>query len=88
MKASDVARGFFLTSSMFSIGLREVPALLFSRRARRAVRGLVILRRAYEYVVEMAALEGVQPAPRPYYEAYVDALTILGARASSVAKAL
>jgi hypothetical protein len=52
------------------------------------VRALVILRRAYEYVVVMAALEGVQPVPRPYYEAYVDALTILGARATSVAKAL
>jgi hypothetical protein len=88
MKANDLVRGFALTGGVFSIGLREVPALLFSRRARRAVRGLVILRRAYEYVVVMAALEGVQPAARPYYEAYVDALTILGARATSVAKAL
>jgi hypothetical protein len=88
MKASYTVSGLTLTGRVFPIGLREVPALLFSRRARRAVRGLVILRRAYEYVVVMAALEGVQPDPRPYYEAYVDALNILGARATSVARAL
>jgi hypothetical protein len=73
---------------VFSIGLREVPTLMFSRRARRAVRGLVILRRAYEYLVVMAALQGVEPVPSAYYEAYVDALNILGARATSVARSL
>jgi hypothetical protein len=88
MKANGLVGGFALTGGVFSIGLREVPALLFSRRARRAVRGVVILRRVYEYVVVMAALEGVQPTARPYYDAYVDALTILSARATSVAKAL
>ncbi len=76
MKASDVVRGSAPTGRVFFTGLREVPALLFSRRARRAVRGLVILRRVHEYVVVMAALEGVQPVRRPYYEAYVDVLTI------------
>jgi len=58
MKASDLVRGFALTGGVFSIGLREVPALLFSRRAKRAVRGLVILRRAYEYVVCDGSLGG------------------------------
>ncbi len=32
--------------------------LLFNRRARRAVLGLVMLRRAYEHVLVMAALGG------------------------------
>jgi hypothetical protein len=71
--------------------LRELtfPAcLLFNRRARRAVRGLVMLRRAYEHVLVMAALEGAREIRMPYYEAYVDALEILGARALFVAGAL
>jgi len=85
MKASDAVNGFVLTGRVFSIGLREVPTLMFSRRA---VRGLVILRRAYEYLVVMAALQGVEPVPSAYYEAYVDALNILGARATSVARSL
>ena len=88
MKASDAVNGFVLTGRVFSSGLREVPTLMFSRRARRAVRGLVILRRAYEYLVVMAALQGVEPVPSAYYEAYVDALNILGARATSVARSL
>ena len=62
--------------------------LLFNRRARRAVLGLVMLRRAYEHVLVMAALEGAREIRRPYYEAYVDALEILGARALFVAGAL
>ena len=88
MKISDAVNGFALTGRAFPISLRELPALLVSSRARRAVRGLVVLRRAYEYVVVRAALEGVQPDPNPYYEAYVDALNGLGARASSVARSL
>jgi hypothetical protein len=88
MKASEAMNGCVLTGRVFSIGLREMPALLFSRRARRAVRGLVILCRAYEYVLVMAALEGARPVSTAYYEAYVDALNILGARATSVARAL
>jgi hypothetical protein len=88
MNTSDAVSRFALAGRAFPIGLHEVPTLLFSRRARRAVRGLVILRRAYEYVVVMATLEGVQPDPRPYYEAYVDALNILGTRATSVASSL
>ena len=62
--------------------------MLFNRRARRAVLGLVMLRRAYEHVLVMAALEGAREIRRPYYEAYVDALEILGARALFVARAL
>lgn len=68
--------------------MREASTLLFSRRARRAVHGMVMLRRAYEYVLVMATLEGVRPVRRPYYEGYVDALNILGARAVLIAKAL
>ena len=48
--------------------------------------GLVMLRRAYEHVLVMSALEGVRGAPSPYYEDYVDALNILGARATLIAK--
>jgi hypothetical protein len=62
--------------------------LLFNRRARKVVLGLVKLRRAYEHVLVMAALEGAREVRRPYYEAYVDALEILGARALFVAGAL
>jgi hypothetical protein len=65
-----------------------VSSLLFNRRARRAVRGLVLLRRAYEHVLVMATLEGVRPVRRPYYEDYVDALNILGARAVLIARSL
>jgi hypothetical protein len=36
----------------------------------------------------MAVLEGSRAVPGPYYEAYVDALEILGARALLVAKIL
>jgi hypothetical protein len=88
MKASEAVNRFALTSRVFRIGLSEVPTLMFSRRARRAIRGLVILRRAFEYVVVTAALEGAQPVPLVYYEAYVDALDILDARATTVARSL
>jgi hypothetical protein len=62
--------------------------LLLNRRARQAVHGLVMLRRAHEHVLVMAALEGVRADRRPYYEGYVDALEILGTRALWVARAL
>jgi hypothetical protein len=52
------------------------------------VHGLVMLRRAYEHVLVMAALEAVRPERGPYYEDYVDALTILGARAAVIARSL
>jgi hypothetical protein len=52
------------------------------------VHGLRMLRRAYEHVLVMATLEGVRPVRRPYYEGYVDALTILGARAALIARSL
>jgi hypothetical protein len=68
----------------FSSGL----SLLFSRRARRAVRGVGLLRRSHEHLVLMAILEGSKAVPEPYYEAYLDALEILGARALLVAKTL
>jgi hypothetical protein len=69
----------------FSFGL---VALVFSRRARRAVRGVDLLRRSHEHLVLMAVLEGSRPVPGPYYEGYLDALEILGARALLVAKTL
>jgi hypothetical protein len=55
---------------------------LFNSRARETVRGLATLRRTYEYVLVRAALD------EQYYEAYVDALEIVSARALWVAKAL
>jgi hypothetical protein len=67
---------------------REVVYLLFSRHARRTVYGLVVLRRIHEYVLIRAALEGTQDDRETYYEGYVDALEILGARALLLAKAL
>jgi hypothetical protein len=65
-----------------------VVDLLFSRRVRQGVEGLVVLRRVYEYVFVMAALEGAREVRRPCYEGYVDALEILGARALLIAKSL
>ena len=65
--------------------LQELAVLLFSRRARRTVHGRVRLRRAYEYVLVMAVMEGTRPT-RPYYEGYVDALNLLGAKAASIAR--
>jgi hypothetical protein len=85
---SSVVTGFIMTGCVFPGNMREVLTLLFSRRARRAVHGLVMLRRAYEHVLVMATLEGVRPVRRPYYEGYVDALTILGARAALIARSL
>jgi hypothetical protein len=61
---------------------------LFNSRARETVRGLATLRRTYEYVLVMAALEGARENGERYYEAYVDALEIVSARALWVAKAL
>jgi hypothetical protein len=66
----------------------QLVCLLLNRRARQAVHGLVMLHRAYEHVLVMAALEGVRDDRRVYYEGYVDALEILGARALWVARAL
>ena len=82
---SNTVNGFALTGWLCP---QEVLCLLFSRRARRAVHGLVMLRRAYEYLLVMATLEGVRPVRRPYYEDYVDALNILGARAVMIARNL
>ena len=61
---------------------------LFNSRARQTVRGLAMLRRTYEYVLVMAALEGAREDRALYYEGYVDALELLGARALWVAKTL
>jgi hypothetical protein len=68
--------------------LERWPALLFDQRARQAVYGLVMLRRAFEHVLVMAVMEGVQPTHRPYYDGYVDALNILGAKAALIARTL
>jgi hypothetical protein len=87
MKSNPV-NGFALTGWLWPQDIHEVLCLLFSRRARRAVHGLVMLRRAYEYLLVMATLEGVRPVRRPYYEDYVDALNILGARALMIARNL
>jgi hypothetical protein len=83
--ASNLVNGFTRTAGLCP---REVLTLLFNRRARRAVHGLVMLRRAYEHVLVIATLEGVRPVRRPYYEDYVDALNILGARAAWIARSL
>jgi hypothetical protein len=61
---------------------------LFNSRARETVQGLAMLRRTYEYVLVMAALEGARENRERYYEAYVDALEIVSDRALWVAKAL
>ncbi len=70
----------------FSIGLRGLVTLLLSRRARRAVSGLMMLRRVYEYVLLMATVEGVQPVRRPHYQGYLDAMNVLAAKAALIAK--
>jgi hypothetical protein len=80
--------GHTLTGRAGPIGWRELARLLFSGRARRALGGLMMLRRAYDHVFVMATLEGVRPIRRPYYEAYVDALNILAAKATLIAKVL
>ena len=72
----------------FSIGMRGLATLLLSRRARRALRGLIMLRRVYGYVLLMATVESGQPVRRPHYQGYVDALNILAAKASLIAKTL
>ena len=71
-----------------SLGLRGLATLLLSRRARRVLIGLMMLRRVYEYVLLMAIVEGVQPVRRPDYQGYVDALTVLAAKATLIAKTL
>jgi hypothetical protein len=65
-----------------------VMGSMFNSRARQTLRGLATLRRTYEYVVVMAALEGARDNRDRYYEAYVDALEIVSARALWVANAL
>jgi hypothetical protein len=71
------------------LGRLALPALLlFDSHARDTIHGLKLLRRAYEHVLVRAALEGATDIPRPYYQAYIDALDILGARALLVAKTL
>jgi hypothetical protein len=82
MKPGNALSGFTL---MFP---REVVCLLFSRHARRTVYGLVLLRRTHEHVLVMAALEGAGGDRSAYYEGYVDALEILGARSLLLAKTL
>jgi hypothetical protein len=66
----------------------QLACLLLNRRARQTVHGLVMLRRAHEHMLVMAAMEGVRADRRPYYEGYVDALEILATRALWVARAL
>jgi hypothetical protein len=82
MKTGKVLSGLAL---MLPVALVD---LLFSRRVRQGVEGLVMLRRVYEYVFVMAALEGAREVRRPCYEGYVDALEIVGARALLIAKSL
>jgi hypothetical protein len=78
--------GFDWMAGNFTIGVRALPVLLLSRRTRRALQGLTKLRRAYEHVLVMATLEGVRPVRRAYYQDYVDALGIIGARAAAIAQ--
>ena len=82
MKPGNALSGFTLRFP------REVVFMLFSRQARRTVYGLVVLRRTHEYVLVRAALEGARDDRKAYYEGYVDALEILGAKALLLAKAL
>ncbi len=79
---------FTASGRVWPIGVRGWLTLLCSRRARRALRGLIVLRRAYEHVLVMATLEGVRTVRRPYYEGYVDALNVLVAKAASIARLL
>ncbi len=68
--------------------MRYLPNLVCSRRCRQAVRGLMRLRRAYEYVALQAACEGAREVQGSDYQAYVDALAVLSSRAQWVAQAL
>ncbi len=77
--------GWDWVSGGYKLGVRALPALLLSRRTRQALQGLMRLRRAYEHVLVMATLEGVRPVRRAYYQDYVDALGILGAKATAIA---
>lgn len=70
------------------IGLRGLATLLLDRRARQAVCGLVKLRRVYEYVLLMATEVTMDPARRSHYQGYVDALSVLAAKATSIAETL
>jgi hypothetical protein len=88
MRRGDAMNGFILTGRGSPIGGRELARLLVSGRSRQALRGLMMLRRAYDHVFVMATVEGVRPIRRPYYEAYVDALNILAAKATLIARAL
>jgi putative heme degradation protein len=47
-----------------------------------------MLRRVYGYVLLMATVEGEQRVRKPHYQGYVDALNILAAKATSIAKTL
>jgi hypothetical protein len=85
---SNASNQFISTGWLCPQTPSEVWTLLFSRRGRQAAHGIAMLRRAYEYVLVMAALEGVRPVRGPYYEDYVDALAILGARAAVIARSL
>jgi len=82
MQTGNVLSGLALR---FPVGVVD---FVFGRRVRRGVEGLVTLRRVYEYVFVMAALEGAREVRRPCYEGYVDALEILGSRALLIAKSL
>ena len=84
--SSNAVNGFTRTGRLCPQNVGEVLTLLFSRRARHAVNGLVMLRRAHEHVLVMAALGGVRGARSEYHEDYVDALNILGARAALIAR--
>lgn len=68
--------------------LRYLPILLCSRRCRRTVRGLMRLRRTYEYVALRAVCEGSGAVQGADYQAYVDALELLSSRAQWVAQGL
>jgi len=62
--------------------------LLFHRRLRQTLRGLELLRHAYEHVFILAAQEDTRAGDKTYYQAYVDALEILGSKSLLVAGSL
>jgi hypothetical protein len=92
-KARQAVRGVAVIpkflSSLVGAGKLHAVFLLESRTRARWMEqrtGIRVLRRAYEHVLVMAVLEGTRTPRRPYYEDYVDALRLLGAKSELIAR--
>ena len=70
------------------IGLCELLTLMLDQRARRALRGLMMLRRVYEHVLVMATVEHSRAGSSIYREGYLDTLNIIVAKAAMIARTL